>query len=198
MVLGVVGRGYWGDVYCKTLLKMGIPHWQMGRDWSLAADGIIVASSPESHYEVARKALEAGLPVLMEKPVCTSARDVEALLELPGKVFCGYTRLYSPAWRKFWFPASHVEAWYGGGKDPWDAASHLVAMSLDLGCEPVLHLTKEKQPLRLIADGKTFVDVETDPTPLEVLIGEFVTSEPTYGLEFALKVTQYLERHVPR
>ncbi|MBN1671605.1 MAG: Gfo/Idh/MocA family oxidoreductase [Kiritimatiellae bacterium] len=45
-------------------------------------DGVIVATSAESHREVAAAALEAGCAVLCEKPLALSTEDCTALLEL--------------------------------------------------------------------------------------------------------------------
>jgi hypothetical protein len=76
-------------------------------------------------------------------------------------------------------------------------------MSFDLGCEkPVIHVTQEKQPLRLIADGHEFTDAQTDPTPLEVLVSEFCAAielgkPDNSGLQLGARVIEYLENECP-
>lgn len=45
-------------------------------------DGAIVASSTPSHVAVARAVIDAGVPLLVEKPVATSAADARALAEV--------------------------------------------------------------------------------------------------------------------
>jgi predicted dehydrogenase len=152
--------------------------------------------------------LEWGIPVLIEKPVTTSAHLAERLLELGGVAMVAHTRLYSPAWREFkaGLPkVETVEALAGGtDKDPWwDWGPHLVAMSFDLDfSQPKVHVTKEPQPLRFVVNGEhTFTDVETDPTPMEVMLGEFLraieTGKTDGSLELGARVVQYLESHEP-
>jgi predicted dehydrogenase len=46
------------------------------------ADAAIVAVSAVAHYEVARRALEAGLDVLVEKPIAATLPEADALVEL--------------------------------------------------------------------------------------------------------------------
>jgi predicted dehydrogenase len=204
----IVGRG-WGDVYARTLKKMKVPFWQTTRDWHCyVPSGVIVATPPETHYEIAKCCLGRRIPVLIEKPVTLKPAESQALLEMGGIVFAGHARLYSPAWREFKAKvgkASEVEAWAGGThRDPWwDWGPHLVAMSMDLGCHaPVIHVGKEEEPVRLHANGHTYTDVETDPTPLEVLCGEFLAAiekgEPNNeGLQLGHQVIQFLENQCP-
>ncbi len=45
-------------------------------------DAVIVAVPTESHYAVVSEALEAGLDVLVEKPIAANLREAEALIEL--------------------------------------------------------------------------------------------------------------------
>lgn len=179
MHLGIVGRGYWGNTYARVLKEMRIPFWQDGRYWHMRhADGIIVACKSEAHYEVARCAMGRGAAVLIEKPVTL---DYEEAKDLSGGIaFAGYTRLYSRAWRAFKEPAEEVNAWAGGvnetNADPvtnW--VPHLAAMCLDLGAKKAnLHISAERRPLTLEADGKWFTDVQDDA--LVSLIREFCDS----------------------
>jgi hypothetical protein len=211
MRLGVIGRGYWGDTYCRTLKKMGVSHWQDGRYWHIRTDmdAVIVATSTESHYQVARTALGRRYPVLVEKPACTSPEGVRKLLELGGIAFAGHTRLYSPAWRAFKASLPEVrtvEGFAGGTNETnpntlWNWGPHLVSMSFDLGCEsPNLWIESEREPLRIVVnDEYEFVDCPTEPTALEVLLGEFIQAvkdgQPNNsGLAMGLKVMEYLCR----
>jgi D-galactose 1-dehydrogenase len=45
-------------------------------------DAVAICTPPQTHYELARLALEAGCHVLMEKPPCTSLAQLETLVEL--------------------------------------------------------------------------------------------------------------------
>jgi len=49
------------------------------------ADAAIVAVSAVAHYEVARLALEAGLDVLVEKPIAATIEEAEALVALAAR-----------------------------------------------------------------------------------------------------------------
>lgn len=115
-----------------------------------------------------------------------------------GIAFAGHTRLYSPAWRAFKQPVKSVKATVA---DWWDWGPHAVAMSFDLGCEePEIEVCGER--MTFTADGREFKDVETDPTPLEVLVTEFCAAiesgKPNNeGLQLGLKVIHFLESACP-
>lgn len=56
-----------------------------------AADAIVIATPVESHFELAKAALEAGKHVLVEKPICKSVPEARQLIELAkrqGKLLC--------------------------------------------------------------------------------------------------------------
>lgn len=67
-------------------------------------DGAIVAVPPEAHARIARDYLEAGVPVLCEKPLATSSEDARLLLELARKadvaLAVNHTRRLFPALQK--------------------------------------------------------------------------------------------------
>ena len=214
MDLGVVGRGYWGNTYSKVLTGLGIKHWQDGRYWHMRQhpDALIIACKSEAHYEVARTALGRGIPVLVEKPVCTSSRDVEALIGLGGIAFAGHTRLYDPAWKPFKASVGKVEsveAWAGGVNETNPDAElnwwvHLAAMCHDIGFDPekaTFHVTEEKQPLRFVANDIEFRDTQGAIAALVTAFLEAVRKgEPNNeGLKLGLKTIQYVEnRREPR
>lgn len=204
MLLGIIGRG-WGNVYARTLHQMEVPYWQATRDWHTNCDGVIIASPSDTHYDIARRFLGWGIPVLIEKPVTLKGAEARDLVSMGGIAFAGHTRLYSPAWRDFKSRLPKVEkvvAIAGGtDKDPWwDWGPHLVAMSFDLGCEkPEIQVSQDIHPLTVIVNGEhTFTDVETDPSPLKVLLGEFIAAiekkQPNNaGLQLGARVVEYLE-----
>jgi len=49
------------------------------------ADAVVVAVTAVSHFEVARRALEAGLDVLVEKPIAATLAEAEQLVALAAK-----------------------------------------------------------------------------------------------------------------
>lgn len=208
MRLLVVGRGPWGNAYARAFERLNIPYWQATHDWHCyVPDGVIVATPAETHYAIARCCLGRKIPVLVEKPVALSGAEAHALAGMGGIGFAGHTRLHSPAWRAFKASlpkVESVEAWAGGtDRDPWwDWGPHLVAMSLDIGCEkPVIHVTQEERPLRFVVNGEhEFRDVPDNP--LDELICEFCAAiergEPNNeGLRLGARVIDYLESECP-
>lgn len=216
MRLGLIGRGPFGEAYAKTLRALGIDFWRAGRDWIhqeyWKVDGLIVASAAESHFDIASFAIRKGFPVIVEKPLCLDADSARRLLDMTGPtsvVFTGYTRLYSPAWRAFKADLGEIEsvsmiAGSHRGKDGWllDWGAHLVALCIDIGFDPEdaeLHMMFDDIALSVTVNGnKHFMDGPTTPTPLEVLITEFVAAiekgERNIGsLELGVKVVETLE-----
>jgi predicted dehydrogenase len=126
----VVGYGYWGPNIVRNVMER--PELELialcERDASRAerfekrfpgvptiadfdevladprVDAVSIATPPRTHYSLARKALEAGKHVLVEKPLATTAADAQDLIELAearGLVLMpGHTFLYSPAVNK--------------------------------------------------------------------------------------------------
>ena len=56
----------------------------------------IVAAATEAHVELVRVCSEAGVPVLLEKPIARSAAEAQALEGLPGFVSCASQELFAP------------------------------------------------------------------------------------------------------
>jgi len=103
--IGVVGCGYWGSKHLRVLRAMRDVTGVVAIDASeqrLAEaqrlmtdvtcarsldevvhdlDGVVVATPPRTHVELASAAIEAGTAVLVEKPLATSARDARMLVE---------------------------------------------------------------------------------------------------------------------
>ncbi len=104
--VGVVGCGYWGSKHIRVL--SGLPEVSdvvvidgradvrsaMGREFpgsilrsSLAEalddiDAVVVATPPDSHFEIASAAMEAGKHCLVEKPMATSSSDAKRMVAL--------------------------------------------------------------------------------------------------------------------
>jgi predicted dehydrogenase len=124
--IAVVGYGYWGPNIVRNVLERpefrlaalceidevrateferrypGVPV-EADLDAVLSEgriDGLIIATPPRSHYELGRRALEAGKHVLIEKPLATKAQDATELIALAEEVgvtlMPGHTFLYSP------------------------------------------------------------------------------------------------------
>jgi len=80
---------------------------RFGASWrpeigSLAGvDAVIVAAATEAHGPLAREVLEAGVPLLVEKPVTPTLEETRAVLELSRErdvpLMCGLLERYNPA-----------------------------------------------------------------------------------------------------
>ena len=64
-------------------------------------DAVVIAAATETHRELATQVLEAGVPLLLEKPVCAdlaASEEVVALSEKRGvPLMCGLLERYNPA-----------------------------------------------------------------------------------------------------
>jgi predicted dehydrogenase len=124
--LAVVGLGYWGpnlvrasveveDTNVHTLCDQSEDRLsQMGRRYSSAklttsydavladdeVDAVLLATPIARHHEMALAALEAGKHVFVEKPLATTARECEDLIDAAAErqlvLMPGHTFLYSP------------------------------------------------------------------------------------------------------
>ena len=68
----------------QTAREFGIPQWYSDADEMLASDGIdavMVLTPPDSHSLFAKKAMEAGKHVLVEKPLVMSVEEAADLLQ---------------------------------------------------------------------------------------------------------------------
>ena len=123
----VVGCGYWGPNLARNLAER--PEFELqglcDRDPDqLAAfcnrhpqaraveeldavlcdpsiEAVIMATPPKTHHALAKRALEAGKHVLVEKPLATRLTDAQELAELAESsdlvLMPGHTFIYSPA-----------------------------------------------------------------------------------------------------
>lgn len=126
----IVGCGYWGVNYVRNFmeipetrvvaicdqraerlreLRRRFPEPALTTDLQKAlrvrgVDAVVVCTNAASHYEVARQCLEAGKHVLVEKPMATSTRDAQHLVELAElkrvTLMVGHIFLYNNAVRK--------------------------------------------------------------------------------------------------
>jgi len=124
--MAVVGYGYWGPNLARNIAErpelrlMGLCEFDRERaaDFTRRHPGcavehdldallidprvqaLAIATPPRTHYELARRALEAGKHVLVEKPLATSVGEAEELIELAASVdrvlMPGHTFVYSP------------------------------------------------------------------------------------------------------
>jgi len=128
--VGLVGYGYWGPNYARVISELGNsevvaicdtaperlaraagrhPQAHPTRDVAEVldrsdVDAVVISTPATTHYELARRALESGHHVLVEKPLATTIADCEALIEVAkraGKtLMVAHTFLYNPGIRK--------------------------------------------------------------------------------------------------
>ncbi len=170
--LGLLGAGRWGKAYIRTIAALDganlaavasanpetaslvPPGCLIERDWravvaSPRVDAIIIATPPALHHDMAREALLAGKPVLVEKPFTLDVRQAEELAALAERrglaLMVEHTHLFAPAFRAL---AARVPTLGGirsirgrGNADGpvradvpvlWDWGSHDVSMCVDL------------------------------------------------------------------
>ncbi|TAN51556.1 MAG: Gfo/Idh/MocA family oxidoreductase [Rhodospirillales bacterium] len=170
--LGLIGAGRWGRNFIRTIAGMQgvrldlvasqnpetsklvsegcrvVPDW-MDVAQAPGIQGVIIATPPAMHAEMAKAAAEVGLPVLVEKPLTLSLDEATELRRLAAGrnsfVMVDHTHLFSPAFRAMKELGNHLgglKALWGdaGNHGPfrkdagvlWDWGSHDVAMCLDL------------------------------------------------------------------
>jgi len=170
--LGLIGAGRWGRNYINTIAALdsarlvrlasrnpasrGLvgPECEVSTDWrhfidAGNLDGVIVATPPSLHAEMAMAAVAAGIPVLVEKPLTLGLKEAIALRDQArarnGLVMVGHTHLFHPAFEELKRQAPRlgtiraIEA-EAGARGPyradvpvlWDWGPHDVAMCLDL------------------------------------------------------------------
>jgi hypothetical protein len=168
----LVGAGPWGRNYVRTI--EGIPGLRLARtagraDWRALVrasdiDGVIVAVPPAAQPEIALAAIEAGRPLLLEKPLALSVAAAQSIVSAAAArrvlTMVDHVHLFHPAFQALKQAAAQdgpvlaIEASAGGpGLRPgvpalWDWGPHDVAMCIDLmGAAP-----QEVQATRLQQD----------------------------------------------
>lgn len=212
--LGLIGAGQWGRIYIKTISglndvelrwlassnpqsrKLVGPECRVTDDWHQLVrapdlEGVIIATPPSLHAEMAESAVKHGFGVLVEKPLTLCEHEAFSLYELAKRehvfVLVDHTHLFNPAYRKLKdFAAAYGPirgiCSVGGNWGPfredtpvlWDWGAHDVAMCLDLlGSAPVMVKAKRLEKkntaeglgeilsLQLAFDGSVRADITT-------------------------------------
>jgi predicted dehydrogenase len=163
VLLGQIGTGSWGIKLLKTINSLATVkscYGQQNKDsiprnvkivhdvdeivLDEELDGILIASPPESHYELAKKCLERGHNLFIEKPMCTDANEAQVLVELARanklKLMVGFVYLYSNEYdrlKRDLHGIDNIEAYFMKSKPKphtpcmLDLGSHFVALALD-------------------------------------------------------------------
>ena len=101
--LGLIGVGKWGFNYLKTIQNIKGARitliacrdinknrilsnkYELTTDWneilnSLQIDGVIIATPPKMHYQIAKEAIKKNKPIIIEKPMTLNIEDSKNLL----------------------------------------------------------------------------------------------------------------------
>ena len=191
--LGLIGAGRWGRIYIKTISRLEgfeltrlassnpqspslvdkdcavTPNWLdvAGAD---DLDGVVIATPPDLHADMARAAIEAGNPVLIEKPLTLDVDEAHNLLNVATRydaiVHVDHIHLYHPAYRamKSIGPGigpihairSEAGDWGPFRSDTpmlWDRGSHEVSLCLDLLGEKPEEVSAQIKESRETPDG---------------------------------------------
>jgi predicted dehydrogenase len=173
--VGVIGCGYWGsklvrvfqslvdvqvvaccDLNPKRLANL-YPHIKTFGDIDTfaaqsACHAVAIATPIDTHYEIAKRFLQAGKHVFVEKPLATSsgeAAELNLLAKDRNRVLgVGHVFLYHPAVDKirlliedekdfgdmlyFESTRAHLGGFHGGSNVIWDLGPHDVSILLDI------------------------------------------------------------------
>ena len=129
MKIGVIGLGYWGPNLVRNFLahsdvtkvitcdaredrlkfiKEKFPAVELLQDCEVLAESnvdiIVIATPVDTHYDLAKKALEAGKHIWVEKPFTSTSKQAEKLIEIAEsrnlKIFVDHTFIYNSAVQK--------------------------------------------------------------------------------------------------
>ncbi len=158
--LALIGAGRWGQKIRATLatLPCELAH-EATHEWRMLLenddiDGVIIATPPSTHAEIALAFIEKGIPVFIEKPMTLSFEEANALVAASEKtgvpVMVGHVHLYNPAFRalKDALPSigtlislqgteSHEGPVRTDYSTLWDSAPHDLSMMLDIAGFPL-------------------------------------------------------------
>ena len=170
--LGLIGAGRWGKRYIHTInliqdIKLAhvcstkedvrsfvIGECLVSQEWQRLVDnpeldGLIIASPPNSHFDISMQAIRAKVPILIEKPLTLNLEQAQEIKRFSTEqevfVMVGHTHLYSEAFRTLKSIGKKLGrllsvSSIGGAWGPfridtpmlWDWAPHDISMCLDL------------------------------------------------------------------
>ncbi len=111
MKVAIIGLGRWGKVLLGELKNLAEVKYECDSKTDLAEvfadpeiEAVFIATPTETHFEIARKAFEAGKHVFLEKPGTASSDDLAKLVEKAAekklKFAVGYEFPHHPATQK--------------------------------------------------------------------------------------------------
>lgn len=198
----VVGAGRWGQNHVRTLSELGCLGGFVDSDEARRAeiadrhpgarafesldsaleagfDGFVVATPPESHGRIAERIMEAGCPVLVEKPLALTSSEARHMASTAGRcgvqLMVGHVLLFHPAIRR-------IKEWVDSGR--LGRLQYLYSNRLNLGTvrteENILwsfaphdvsifqHLIGTR-PLEVVSRGGAFLQPRIQDSTLTIL-----------------------------
>jgi predicted dehydrogenase len=150
MNIVIVGKGRWGQNYINTFTNI-FPsvvltvatreNWKQLIDKK--PDGVVVATPPQSHIEIASYALEKDIPTMLEKPVALSLKEAEILKQYTAPILINYVYLFSTQFQnmKKEIVIDNIKDIFSNGygntieqsySELWDYGPHDIAMILHI------------------------------------------------------------------
>lgn len=165
MTFTVIGRGPWGQNIVRTLQEHDFEVKNVGREgWREAvegSDGIVIATTPASHFEVAEVCLRQRKPVFIEKPLTLDVSEAKTLLALAIEhktpVLIDHIYLWHEEYLDMKYRIGsepiHTIHTMGGNNGPvrpdhsslWDYGPHDLSMVLDLLNEDPVQVRSEQE-----------------------------------------------------
>lgn len=118
-------------------------------------DGVVVATATDSHKEIAETVLQMRVPLLIEKPLCSTFEETEGLVRLARELgialSCGFVERFNPAvstaLNLIDSPVRHLQSFRHSPRNPRassDVVTDLLIHDLDLTARVAPHKTEPK------------------------------------------------------
>ena len=167
--VGLAGCGYWGEKLARTLNNLGVltalcdvdedklqglgiqygskvMRFPVYKHMLSALEGVVIATPPRTHYELAKQALEMGKHVFVEKPMTTSHAQAMALSDLATKeslnLMVGHIYLHNDGIKRMPIPIGKAELYIqllNEGRGPSESTRDVIWAGLPHACSLALH-----------------------------------------------------------
>lgn len=152
MKILLIGNGKWGKNYINNFNHSNVQlDVSINRNWKeeindKSYQGVIIATPPSSHIEIAEFCLQRNLPILIEKPIALSKIEILKLSQYQSPILVNYIHLFSTSYQKLKksIDASKIDKIFSLGYNNgpkrdysslWDYGCHDISMILDLAQE---------------------------------------------------------------
>lgn len=216
--IGLIGTGLQGRRYIKTLrnfpdvkLEMvcnlrgefdGRKCFQDYKDLlNLPLDGVIIAANPENNVEMIKHANFLKIPVLVEKPIGLSLKEINKLKSCKIPILVNYTHLFNPHYQEL---KKHIKspvvqiASIGYNAGPirhytslYDYMPHDLSMCLDLSPGDY-NITNQKATSKLNGSCLYRVELLSTGTSCQIMAGNGGTEKVRKLAVFCVNGDQFI------